>query len=254
MRLLVLAALLSGPAALADDDSETRTLRQGFVDDEPTFKWSAPVLDRGGWVVGLNHVAYGIDDRVTLGVEATNLLVGHYNLRARVELANRGVAASVDGGIGLATPIALAAILVPDFRGSTTLLLVDVGVPITWTPEAGRFVTLRPWFAAAAGRVGADDESLSLLLGRPVLTGPGVTATGEVHLARRVGLAATQDVGLDLFGGDLTIGSRTGAAVLLATGPVRVNLGLKVTVEVDLTGRTAVRPGLGPAIDVWVRL
>jgi hypothetical protein len=69
-----------------------------------------------------------------------------------------------------------------------------------------------------------------------------------------VGLVATQDVGLEVFGGAVELHSRTGAAVLLATGPLRANLGLKVFFAVDMEGRAPVQPGLGPAIDVWVRL
>lgn len=254
--------VLVGASAAAEEpapaeDAPARIRRHGLDDREPAYKWSAPTLAEGDWVIGLSVVAHGVDESVTVGVESTNVLLGHYNVRARMGLGDpdpSGPIASLEAGVGVFTSLALAGLFVPNWEGRPPLAVVDLAVPITWTPRAGTFVTLRPWAAAAAGRVDDEDRRLAALIGRPALSGGGLEVLVEGHLSHRVGLAAWGDVGLDAFGGGARLGTRNGGALVLASGPVRLNVGIGLAATVDLTDGTGVRLQPVPAIDLWVRI
>ena len=236
-----------------DSDPPERRKRRGLVDDEAIIKWSAHTLEREGWVVGLNLVAHGLTDDLTLGVRASDVVLGHYNARVRARLGhNVDRVVSLDAGAGLVTPLGIAFLAVPSTGPPSPLAMVDVGLPITWTLATGRFVTVRPWLALSAGRVDHDERTLPLILGRAALTGPGVQVIAEGHLAPRIGVVGSVDVGLELFGGDPAFASTTRIAMLLATGPVRANLGFGLVLGVDRTG-SVTPPTFVPAIDIWVR-
>ncbi|MFK7927761.1 MAG: hypothetical protein AB8H79_06215 [Myxococcota bacterium] len=247
---MVLGLLIAAPAARADDTDAG--LRHGLVDGEPVFKWSAPPLDEGGWVIGLGTVAYGITDEVTVSVRSSELVLGHYNGHVRAGLGTQEQPkVSVEGGVGVLTPVALARLFVPAWETRSLVLSSELAVAMTWTQGDTRFLTVRPWFALAAGRVEDDDEQLTLLLGRPVLTGPGISALAETHISKNLGLVGSLDLGLELYGFEPGVAVRPRGAAVLATGPLRVNLGLGVGVYVDNDG--ALRSDLQPALDIWVR-
>lgn len=242
------------PAADDAPDSGEKRRRRGFLDDEAMIKWSGQTLREDEWVVGLTLVAHGLTDELTLGTLAGDLLLGHYNARLRARVGHRPGrrVTSVDGGAGLVTPLGLALLAVPGVEPPATLATADVGLPITWTVATGRFVTVRPWLALSVGGVDDDARStLPLILRRPAFTGPGVTLTGEGHFARRVGAVASLDLGLELYGGEPAFGSTTRVAVLLATGPLRAQLGFGLVLGVDRFGE--VQLGAVPAADIWVR-
>lgn len=238
-------------------EAPPRARRHGLDDTEPAFKWSAPTLAEKEWVIGLRTVAYGVDDSVTVGVESANVLLGHYNLRTRVALGEPGAdgpSASLEAGVGIFTSLAVAGLFVPNWDGRPPLAVVDLAAPITWTPRSATFVTLRPWAAAAAGRVEDDDRRLAALIGRPALTGAGAELLVEGHLSHRVGMAAWGDVGVDAFGSGARLGTRNGVALLVASGPVRLNVGIGLAATFDLTDGAGVQLQPVPAIDIWVRL
>ncbi len=246
-------ARAAGPEDAAEAD-EKAPMRRGLVADEPAWKWSGETLGAGTWVAGLRVVALGVADGFDVGVESTNLLLGHYNLRARVAVVEGPrPAVALDGGLGLVTALAVARLFIPGWRARPTLLVADLGLPITVPLAPGRFVTVRPWVGAAAGEVAPDDRGLSTLLGRAALTGGGAEATAEVHLERRLAVAGWQSLAVDTFGGGLRLSSQTGAALVLATGPVRLNLGLGALVIADLRGEGGTQTLPVPAIDVWAR-
>jgi len=239
----------------ASSQADDRRTRQGLVDDEAILKWSGQTLEEDGWVVGLNLVAHGLTDDVTVGVRASDVVLGHYNARVRVRLREDPGRAttSLDAGAGLVTPLGIAFLAVPSVQPPSPLAMVDVGLPTTWTLATGRFLTVRPWLALSVGRVDEDERTLPLLLSRAALTGPGVQVIGEGHLARRIGLVGSVDVGLELFGGQPAFASTTKLAVLLGTGPVRANLGFGLVLGTVHTGRFR-PPSAVPAIDIWVRI
>lgn len=249
--VVVLTGLLWMPS-VAHAQDEPR-FRRGLLDDEPIYKWSAPPLDEGGWVIGLSTVAYGVTDEVTLGIRASEAVLGHYNAHVRLGLgAQEQPRVSLDAAVGVLTPVAIARLFVPQWEASSLLLSAELGVPMTWTIGTGRFVTFRPWFGATVGKVEADDDQLTLLIGRPLLTGPGASVIAEGHLAKRLGVVGSLDAGLELYGGQPGLALRPKAAAVLATGPLRVNLGLGVGLKLDRDD--PLRADLQPAIDVWVRL
>jgi len=248
---LLLCTLTTSSVAIADDSDAGR--RRGLVDGEPVFKWSAPPLNEGGWVIGLVTVAYGVTDEVTVSVRSSELVLGHYNGNVRAGLGTQEQPiVAIEGGVGILTPVALARLFVPAWETRSLVWSSDLAVAMTWTQGQTRFFTVRPWFALAAGRVEEDDEQLTLLLGRPVLTGPGVSAIAETHLSPHLGLVGSLDVGLELYGLQPGAAVRPRGAAVLATGPLRVNLGLGVGIYVDNDG--SLRSDLQPALDIWVRL
>lgn len=216
-------------------------------------KTSAHTLRKEEWVVGLTLVAHGLTDDLTVGTYASDLLLGHYNVRARYRLGHtEDRVFSFDVGGGIVTPLGIGFLAIPSVQPPSFLATVDVGLPITWTIGTGRFLTLRPWLAGSAGGVDDDERStLPLILRRPAFTGPGLTVTAEGHFARRIGAMASVDVGLELFGGEPAFGSTSRVAVLFATGPLRAQLGFGLVIGVDRFG--SVRTGAVPAADIWVR-
>lgn len=226
----------------------------GLLEDEPVYKWSAPTLDGGEWIAGVQVVAHGLSDDLTLSTDASSLVLGFYNARARLALPEIfGGRASIEAGAGLLTPVALARLAVPGWRSRPALAIFDVSGAVTLQPAPGRLVTVRPWLSIGVGRLTGDDAGTVALLGRTAVSGGGLRGTLEVHFARRVGFVVGEDLGLDGHGGYGRLVSRTTGALLFGTGKLRANVGLGLVVALPVSDRGApvLRPV--PAFDVWGR-
>lgn len=226
----------------------------GLLDDQSVYKWSAPTLDRGEWVAGLGVVAHGVTEETTIATEASSVILGFYNARLRTRLMQPERAhVSLDAGLGVVTPIALARLAVPEWPSRPPLVIFDAGVPITWDLRPGAFLTIRPWGSVALGRVREGDGRGVELLGRAGLSGAGASGFFEIHLTRNIGLVVGQDLGADAHGGPARLVGRTTGGVLFGIGKFRANAGLGVLTAVPLTVRGAPVFRPVPTFDLWGR-
>ena len=247
MTKLLLLAMTAVPAL-------AREPMPGLLDEQPVYKWSAPPLESGEWIAGVGVVAHGLTDNTTIATEASSVLLGFYNVRLHTRVADPERAhVSLDAGLGVVTPIALARLAVPEWPSRPPLLIADVGVPITWDLQPGTFFTLRPWASVAAGRVREGDGRGVELLGRAGLTGVGTGGVLEVHVARNLGFVVGQELGADAHGGPARLVGRTTGGLLFGVGKVRANVGLGVVTAVPLTVRGAPVFRPVPAFEVWAR-